>query len=162
LFVFFGYGLAVLLKFIRPIWLRGAILVVLLVPGILGLARLHPYEYTYYNAYVGGTSGANGKYHLDYWCLSLREAQEYINQVAPPDAVVFAKRSLYSAIEYARPDLTMTKLEAERGGASYVLVCTHYTEDAMTRGAERVYTVNIGPSVAAEVWKVGASSDTAP
>ena len=43
---------------------------------------------------------------------------------------MFAERSLYSAIEFARPDLTMTKEEAERGGASFVLVCTHYTEDA--------------------------------
>jgi hypothetical protein len=154
MFVFVGYGIALLFKWLRPIWLRGLTLGILLLPGILGVARLHPYEYAYYNSYVGGTEGANGKYHLDYWCLSLREAQEYVNQVAPPNSVVFAKRSLYSAIEYARPDLKMTKVEAERGGAAYVLVCTHYTEDAMTSGADRVYSVTIGPSVAAEVWRV--------
>jgi hypothetical protein len=162
LFVFFGYGLALLFRFIRPPWLRAVVLVVLLLPGLLGLVRLHPYEYAYYNAYAGGTSGANGKYHLDYWCLSLRQAQEYVNQVASPGAVVFARRSLYSAIEYARPDLEMTKEGAERGGAEFVLVCTHYTEDAMTRGADLVYAVTIGPSVAAEVWQVHPSPDAAP
>lgn len=162
LFVFFGYGLALLFRFIRPLWLRAMVLVVLLLPGLLGLVRLHPYEYAYYNAYAGGTSGANGKYHLDYWCLSLRQAQEYVNQVAPPGAVVFARRSLHSAIEYARPDLEMTKEAAQRGGAEFVLVCTHYTEDAMTRGADLVYAVTIGPSVAAEVWQVHPSPDAAP
>ncbi|MCJ7513108.1 MAG: hypothetical protein MUO23_09080 [Anaerolineales bacterium] len=162
LFVFFGYGLALLVKNVRPEWLRPVILMLLLIPGLLGLARLHPYEYAYYNAYAGGSSGANGKYHMDYWCLSLRKAQEYVNHVAPPGAVVFARRSLYSAIEYARPDLTMTKEEAERGGAAFVLVCTHYTEDAMTRGADRVFTETIGPAVAAEVWQVRLAPDTAP
>jgi len=162
LFVFFGYGLAWLLRRLRRTWLQALVVVILLAPGILGLVRLHPYEYAYYNAYAGGTSGANGRYHLDYWCLSLRKAQEYVNQVAPPEAVVFARRSLYSAVEYARPDLVMTKIEAERGSADFVLVCAHYTEDALTRGAERVYTVTIGPAVAAEVWKVGPGSDTAP
>ena len=157
LFVFFGYGLAALLRIVKPRWLRVTVLVLLLLPGILGLARLHPYEYTYYNAYVGGTSGANGKYHIDYWCLSLRDAQEYVNRVASPDAVVYVRRSIYSAIDFARPDLQLTKLDAERGGAEYVLVCTHYTEDALTSGADRVYTVTIGPNVAAEVWKVRAA-----
>jgi len=162
LFVFFGYGLAWLLRRLRRTWLQALVVVILLAPGILGLVRLHPYEYAYYNAYAGGTSGANGRYHLDYWCLSLRKAQEYVNQVAPPGAVVFARRSLYSAVDYARPDLVMTKIEAERGSADFVLVCAHYTEDALTRGAERVYTVTIGPAVAAEVWKVGPGFDTAP
>jgi hypothetical protein len=157
LFVFFGYGLAALLKILRPRWLRVTVLVLLLLPGILGLVRLHPYEYTYYNAYVGGTSGANGKYHIDYWCLSLRDAQEYVNRVASPDAVVYVRRSIYSAIDFARSDLHMTKKDGERGEAEYVLVCTHYTEDALTDGADRVYTVTIGPNVAAEVWKVRAS-----
>ena len=162
LFVFFGYGLALLFKLLRPAWLRALVVVVLLLPGLLGLFRLHPYEYAYYNAYVGGTAGANGKYHMDYWCLSLREAQEQVNQLASPGAVVFARRSLYSAIEYARPDLQMTKEEAERGSAEFVLVCTHYTEDALTGGADLVHTVTIGPAVAAEVWRARPSTDGAP
>lgn len=35
---------------------------------------LHPYEYTYYNALVGGTKGAEDRWDMDYWGLSLREA----------------------------------------------------------------------------------------
>jgi hypothetical protein len=37
------------------------------------LARLHPYEYVYYNSLVGGLSGAAGKFETDYWAASYRE-----------------------------------------------------------------------------------------
>lgn len=38
------------------------------------LAHLHPVEYTYYNALVGGVRGAAGRFDLDYWGGSMREA----------------------------------------------------------------------------------------
>ena len=69
LFVFFAFGLKLLLNAIRPIWLQVIVMTAMLASGVLGILRLHPYEYAYYNAYTGGTSGANSNYHLDYWCL---------------------------------------------------------------------------------------------
>jgi len=38
------------------------------------MAALHPDEYVYYNALVGGVPGAAGRYKLDYWANSYREA----------------------------------------------------------------------------------------
>lgn len=38
------------------------------------MARLHPYEYVFYNAFVGGVAGAQGRFELDYWATSFREA----------------------------------------------------------------------------------------
>jgi hypothetical protein len=38
------------------------------------LARLHPYEYLYYNSFVGGLEGASRRYDLDYWFSSMPEA----------------------------------------------------------------------------------------
>ena len=38
------------------------------------LARLHPNEYVYYNALIGGTEGAEGLFKLDYWGNSYAEA----------------------------------------------------------------------------------------
>ncbi len=38
------------------------------------LAVLHPHQYVFYNALVGGTAGAQGRYELDYWGNSLSEA----------------------------------------------------------------------------------------
>jgi len=38
------------------------------------MLRLHPDEYVYYNALVGGPAGAQGLFKLDYWGNSYREA----------------------------------------------------------------------------------------
>ena len=38
------------------------------------LVRLHPYEYLYYNALVGGLAGAAGSYETDYWVNIMPEA----------------------------------------------------------------------------------------
>ncbi len=49
------------------------------------MARLHPYEYIYYNAFAGGTAGAAGRYDLDYWGLSLSEATRNLERVLGRD-----------------------------------------------------------------------------
>jgi hypothetical protein len=38
------------------------------------MAMLHPDQYVYYNAFVGGTEGAQHKFKLDYWANSYAEA----------------------------------------------------------------------------------------
>ncbi len=38
------------------------------------MGRLHPNEYIYYNALVGGVAGAEGQWELDYWSNSMHEA----------------------------------------------------------------------------------------
>jgi hypothetical protein len=38
------------------------------------MVRLHPYQYVYYNALVGGIRGADGLYEKDYWAQSYKEA----------------------------------------------------------------------------------------
>lgn len=45
--------------------------------------RLHPYQYLYFNALVGGPAGAFGRYELDYWCLANREALARRDEWAP-------------------------------------------------------------------------------
>jgi 4-amino-4-deoxy-L-arabinose transferase-like glycosyltransferase len=40
------------------------------------MARLHPYEYTYFNRIAGGVVGADGRYMLDYWGLSFKQASQ--------------------------------------------------------------------------------------
>jgi hypothetical protein len=43
---------------------------------IVEMARLHPYEYTYFNRLAGGVAGARGRYMLDYWGLSFKQASQ--------------------------------------------------------------------------------------
>lgn len=48
------------------------------------LAQLHPYQYTYYNHFVGGVKGADDKFMLDYWGLAFKQAaaqlDEYVDE----------------------------------------------------------------------------------
>jgi hypothetical protein len=54
------------------------------------LARLHPYEYLFYNPVVGGLEGASRRYDLDYWFSSMPEAlhelEAYLRRTEPFDA----------------------------------------------------------------------------
>jgi hypothetical protein len=61
----------------RPV---GAVVAASLVAGIAldarTLVRLHPYEYLYFNAFVGGLPGAAGRYDTDYWANMMNEGVE--------------------------------------------------------------------------------------
>lgn len=58
----------------------GALALLIVGFGITGtwMLKNHPYEYMYYNEIVGGVKGAYGKYELDYWCQTPREAVKWL------------------------------------------------------------------------------------
>ncbi len=47
------------------------------------MVKNHPYEYVYYNEFVGGVNGAYGNYETDYWCQSPKEAIEWLIENDP-------------------------------------------------------------------------------
>jgi len=55
----------------RPIF---AVLALYGVAHVTVMALLHPDQYVYYNAFVGGVEGAQRKFKLDYWANSYAEA----------------------------------------------------------------------------------------
>jgi hypothetical protein len=74
-----GLGLDKILAWVEAGHRKAALVLsgvlVLAVAGQAGMmARLHPYEYLYYNSLLGGLKGAQGKYELDYRGLSHAEA----------------------------------------------------------------------------------------
>jgi hypothetical protein len=56
----------------------------LLVVGVawpmIGMARLHPYEYVWFNSLAGGVQGAQSRYMLDYWGLAFKQAGEALRR----------------------------------------------------------------------------------
>ena len=73
-----------------PYW--WPICVVILIYGIGHVSimvMLHPNQYVYYNAFVGGVGGAQRKFKLDYWANSYAEAvqglENYLHSVYGPD-----------------------------------------------------------------------------
>ncbi len=59
----------------RPAALAAAVALIAAVLWNAGmLVRLHPHQYLYYNALVGGLAGADGRYDTDYWVNIVPEA----------------------------------------------------------------------------------------
>ena len=60
-------------------WLAAAIMGIGIALPVVEMARLHPYEYTYFNRLAGGVAGARGSYMLDYWGLSFKQASHALS-----------------------------------------------------------------------------------
>lgn len=110
-------------------WLRRELLLpilsfILLAPGVIGMVRLHPYQYAYFNAYVGGVSRAADLHILDRWCTSYREAMAYINEDADTGAVVTSMRNEDVARPFAREDVSFPNWSPSLlEDADYILTC---------------------------------------
>jgi hypothetical protein len=62
--------------------LTAAALVAGLAWPIRSMAELHPYQSSYFNLFVGGLAGAEGRYETDYWASSYKEGMEWIRERA--------------------------------------------------------------------------------
>jgi hypothetical protein len=88
------------------------LIITLAYPGIYNGIKLHPYQYIYYNGFVGGVGNAFRSYELDYWATSLKENMDFINQYAGKDAkIIVWGGPVWVAQGYAREDLTITSMK---------------------------------------------------
>ena len=119
--IFFTAGLA--FDLIRKPVLQGALIALVVLPGLLALVRLHPYEYVYYNQFIGGVKGAVDRFELDYWGTSYREAADEANRIAPPNANIWVDGPAHVFNTFARPDFHIySPQEADRADHYDVVV----------------------------------------
>lgn len=122
IFLLSAVGLDDIWKRVRWNVLGLAIMALALLPSVIGIAALYPYEYVYFNALAGGVRGADGVYELDHWCTSYREAMDFVNRTAPKDVTVAVWGPVAAAADFARSDLkTLSVTDATR--PEYVLGC---------------------------------------
>jgi hypothetical protein len=124
--------------------LQTALIGLLLIPGIVDGISLHPYEYIYYNRFIGGVQAAFRKYELDYWGTSYREAANYLNETAPSNASIWAEGPVQILQLYARPDLKIfSTFEVARADHyDFVVATTRYNLDLQSYpNARIVYTI---------------------
>ena len=62
---------------------------------LLSSVRLHPYQVVFYNALAGGPGGAYGRFDLDYWGFSYKEAGAWIARHAPRSSVIFVPYTVF-------------------------------------------------------------------
>lgn len=93
----------------RYLWSIVALLTLL--PGLVGIINLHPYEYTYYNSFVGGVGGAFRRFETDYWLTCYKEALNWSKNNAP-DTIIHIQRE-YPLAAYYNTGLNLKDQGAE-------------------------------------------------
>ena len=153
--IFFMVGVA-LSKIKQPKW-QITLIVFAILPGVVDGIRLHPYEYIYYNHFVGGVHGAQDRFELDYWATSYRETAEYVNSIALPNSYVWVEGPAHIFNVYAREDLKV--LDAFNPelliGEYYVVAPSRYGLDKLIApDAKVIHTISCDGASLAVVKKV--------
>jgi hypothetical protein len=144
--IFFLVGLSLenMLNRIRSNMLYLALACLLLLPGVYSIIKLHPYEYTYYNSFIGGTRGAFRRFDLDYWRTSFSELAKELNRMAPQNSTVIIWRAMDTINQELRSDLVVgnsfNPLELD-GSYDYALLSSRWGDDALYPGAPVLATV---------------------
>jgi hypothetical protein len=112
-FILGGLAIQAIWERLRNAWSFALTLVVLVVPGIIGLVRLHPYEYTYYNLLVGETGGAYRRYETDFWLTCYKELMAQVDEKASPGSTLFVHRQPSIAQEYASPGISIERFDPD-------------------------------------------------
>jgi len=152
--IFFMTGLA--FERIRKPVLQGALIGLVAIPGLIASVRLHPYEYIYYNQFIGGLNGAAHKFELDYWGISYRAAAQEVNRIVPPNANVWVDGPAHLLGTFARPDLHLySAYEAERADHydAVVTLARYDLEKTSFPDANIIYAVTREGAVLAVIRK---------
>jgi hypothetical protein len=112
-FILGGLAIHAIWERLNNRWSFALILMVLVVPGIIGLVRLHPYEYTYYNLLVGDTGGAFRRYETDFWLTCYKELMARLDEEVTPGATLFVHRQPSIAQEYASPGIIINRFDPD-------------------------------------------------
>jgi len=140
-FIFVGMAFDYILEKIDRVqaienyWIHAILIFAFISPGLVGILRLHPYEYTYYNSLVGGTNGAFRNYETEYWLTCYKDAVEQLNKTSTAPINLFVKREAYIAATYANQNINIRDLRGETDqvkSGDYVLVNTRTNEDKST------------------------------
>jgi hypothetical protein len=133
-----------------------ALIALVILPGVIEGIRLHPYEYIYYNRFVGGVNGAQKRFELDYWATSYREAAEYVNSIAQPNSYVWVEGPAHLFETYARDDLKVLDAYDPKllGQEYYLVTLTRYDLHLLIEpDAQIIHTVSLDGASLAVVKK---------
>jgi hypothetical protein len=112
-FIVSGLVFQAIIERVRNNWSYALVIAVLVVPGVIGLVRLHPYEYTYYNLLVGGTGGAFRHYETDFWLTCYKELMTQVDEKVAPGTTLFVHRQPSIAQAYASSGLFIDRFDPE-------------------------------------------------
>lgn len=147
IFLFAGLGFKFILSKINKKTHSILLTLAILLPGIIAIVNLHPYQYIYYNSFIGGTEGAFRKFETDYWYTSYYECTNYINQVSSKNDTILVYGPSHIVENYAREDLTILKYnkkhaESQFEESDYAIISSRGNKDLYLLSDEQlIYTI---------------------
>jgi hypothetical protein len=140
IFIFSGFTFEFLFDLlsgkIATSWLYAGVILLILLPGLIPILQLHPYEYTYYNSFVGGTANAFRKFETDYWLTCYKDAVDQLNAATTEPLTLFVHREAYIAGYYAKKDITVRDM---RGAADQVQSGDYILANSRTNEDRRIF-----------------------
>jgi len=146
-FLFAGLGLKFILSKINKKTHSILLILAILLPGIIAIINLHPYQYIYYNSFIGGVEGAFRRFETDYWYTSYYESTNYINQVASKNDTILVYGPSHIVEYYARKDLTIIKYNEENAEnqfeeSDYAIITSRGNKDLyLLSDKQTIYTI---------------------
>jgi hypothetical protein len=110
-FLVVGLGFQAIYDWIKIKWLAVILIIALLFPGLIGIIKSTPYEYAYFNSFIGGIQGAFRKYDTDYWLTCYEKTMQYINENSTKNTIVYVFRNPVLAKVYAEPGIDVQKFQ---------------------------------------------------
>lgn len=160
-FIFAGFAFEFLFGQIQRTalsWLYAGSVGLLLLPGIVGIVRLHPYEYTYYNSFVGSTDGVFRTYETDYWLTCYKDAVKELNRSITGSARLYVHREAYIAGYYAKASIDVLELRDASDkvmSGDYILANTRTNEDRrILKDVEPMIQVGRGDALFCSIKRV--------
>ncbi len=135
------------------------LILILYLPTITAMYRLHPFESSYFNGLVGGTDGAVGKFRISYWGEPIKYGAEWLNKNVERGATINVLEAPHIAIYYLRPDL---KVVTGQGGDYILTLNTFPVQPLYTISADNVPIINVykGPGAGnVTLHDIDASAD---
>lgn len=80
------------------------------IPTFVAIMKLHPYESSYYNSFVGGVSGADKNFEIEYWGGPYKASTEWLNKHAENESIISVGIASHIPKYYARPDLEFSSI----------------------------------------------------
>jgi hypothetical protein len=117
--------------------LISAFALIVLLPGILGILQTHPFEYTYYNQFIGGPAGAFRRFETDYWITCYKEIMAQFNDMALQNKItstLYVRRQPANAALYALPGIKIQRYNPAEDSTipgDYILLPTRANTDQM-------------------------------
>jgi len=157
MFLIIGVGLDILFTWIKPKWTQMLILMLVLMPGVAGILKFHPYEYTYYNSFTTSRQKIFRNFETDYWATSFRQAALYLNDNAPRNSLVIVWGPSQLIQRYARKDIQVKSFDGLKDKEYsihpyYLILTTRYDMDLkFFPDIQPVYSVQHNHSILAVV-----------